>query len=64
MNVPCKGCADRQVGCHGSCEKYQHYHKSRAESLEKRFEYMESTNYWSKKTERLMRRRMKEANTR
>ena len=22
MNSPCKGCADRAVGCHGRCEKY------------------------------------------
>lgn len=22
MEVPCKGCTDRQVGCHGSCERY------------------------------------------
>lgn len=22
---PCKDCSDRQVGCHGSCEKYRAY---------------------------------------
>lgn len=22
-NVPCKGCEERKVGCHGKCEKYQ-----------------------------------------
>lgn len=22
MKSPCKDCPDRQVGCHGSCEKY------------------------------------------
>lgn len=22
MKAPCKDCPDRQVGCHGSCEKY------------------------------------------
>ena len=22
-NYPCKGCLDRFVGCHGTCQKYQ-----------------------------------------
>ena len=22
---PCKDCADREVGCHGKCEKYKAY---------------------------------------
>lgn len=21
-NAPCKGCSERQIGCHGRCEKY------------------------------------------
>ena len=25
--APCKGCEDRTVGCHGSCEKYAEYRK-------------------------------------
>lgn len=25
MNVPCHGCGDRQIGCHGSCEKYKKF---------------------------------------
>ena len=23
--VPCNGCQDRHMGCHGKCEKYQAY---------------------------------------
>ena len=23
MNYPCKGCQDRQIGCHANCQKYQ-----------------------------------------
>ena len=25
MNAPCKDCADRFVGCHATCEKYNQY---------------------------------------
>ena len=25
MKPPCKGCADRSVGCHGACERYKQY---------------------------------------
>lgn len=26
---PCKGCEERQVGCHGQCEKYAEYKAER-----------------------------------
>ena len=32
ISVPCKGCPDRTMGCHGRCDKYQ---KFRAEQTEK-----------------------------
>lgn len=25
MRQPCRGCADRAVGCHGKCERYIKY---------------------------------------
>lgn len=25
MNAPCKGCTDRELGCHGTCERYKDY---------------------------------------
>lgn len=28
--APCKGCADRHSGCHGSCEKYLAYKEEMA----------------------------------
>jgi hypothetical protein len=34
MICPCKGCADRAVGCHGQCEPYQEYNAWR-ESIRK-----------------------------
>ena len=27
VKSPCKGCCDRQVGCHGSCGAYKSYHE-------------------------------------
>jgi hypothetical protein len=30
---PCYGCEDRQVGCHGSCERYAKYHKENRASF-------------------------------
>nr|DAN31560.1 MAG TPA: hypothetical protein [Caudoviricetes sp.] len=26
MKVPCKGCTDRQPGCHDKCGKYKAFH--------------------------------------
>lgn len=28
--VPCKGCKDRAVGCHGSCERYARFKEQMA----------------------------------
>lgn len=28
---PCKDCPDREVGCHGKCEKYINYQKENSE---------------------------------
>lgn len=25
MNAPCRGCTDREMGCHGKCDKYKEY---------------------------------------
>lgn len=27
--APCKGCENRQIGCHGHCEKYEEYKQER-----------------------------------
>lgn len=31
VTAPCKDCPDRQLGCHGTCEKYQEYRRKRDE---------------------------------
>lgn len=33
---PCKDCPDREIGCHGKCERYQEYATKRAAFLEER----------------------------
>lgn len=25
MNTPCRGCPDREIGCHGRCDRYAEY---------------------------------------
>ena len=32
--APCKDCADRMMGCHGRCEKYQSFRAARTEDNE------------------------------
>lgn len=29
MNAPCRGCPDREVGCHAGCELYKAYRAER-----------------------------------
>ena len=29
---PCRLCPDREVGCHGNCERYQEWHRMRMEA--------------------------------
>jgi hypothetical protein len=28
-SAPCKGCTDRQLACHASCDKYKHWKADR-----------------------------------
>lgn len=28
MNSPCRGCADRRVGCHDKCKRYKEWRKA------------------------------------
>lgn len=59
-SAPCKGCNDRQVGCHSTCENYQNFKKKDAEEKEalrnekeKRFA---SYDFRRKQVEKAMRR--------
>lgn len=35
VDSPCKDCPDREVGCHGRCDKYQEYVKKKDELMAK-----------------------------
>lgn len=35
MNVPCKDCPQREVGCHGRCESYAKFVRHREEARER-----------------------------
>ena len=47
---PCKGCKDRQVGCHPGCEPYTKWRKARDEINQKRWE--EEQTYMLSETKR------------
>lgn len=36
MKVPCKGCTDRQPGCHDKCNKYKAFNDEREAIRNKR----------------------------
>lgn len=36
MNVPCHGCTERKIGCHGNCPRYAEYRAEREETYKKR----------------------------
>lgn len=58
-NAPCMGCRDRAVGCHGSCEKYQAYLKTR-EAIRKS-NYQESVaDQFTPSKERGLRKKLME----
>ena len=37
MTAPCKNCTDRQMGCHGKCERYKAYREVMDEAARKRY---------------------------
>ena len=55
-NAPCKDCADRHPGCHGSCEKYKawrdRYHAQQKHLEENRYRWERP---WSTNRERVLR---------
>ena len=36
MNPPCKGCKERQLGCHSTCERYAVYRQYNEKLYEER----------------------------
>ena len=37
IDAPCKGCADRFVGCHGVCEKFAKYNELKKAEYARRY---------------------------
>ena len=37
MNAPCRGCTDREMGCHGKCDKYKEYKQASDQRREAQF---------------------------
>ena len=35
-DAPCMGCGEREVGCHGRCERYREFEQERQAEYEKR----------------------------
>lgn len=44
VKSPCKGCCDRQVGCHGSCGAYKNYHDELNQVRAKEIEFKRLDN--------------------
>lgn len=44
MTVPCKDCADREVGCHANCQRYRDYAAERENVRQIKAEANDVTN--------------------
>ena len=42
--APCKGCQERQIGCHAKCEKYAEYIKVNETIKKRKMERLEAEN--------------------
>lgn len=59
--APCKDCAERHLGCHSKCEKYEEYSSERSELRRQRMIDHEYTECHSRQAvEALWRKRKKE----
>lgn len=56
---PCKGCEDRDPGCHDKCERFQQWREKRNEIAEARRKYMESFNTMSDASKKYLAKRQK-----
>lgn len=45
MNIPCKNCTMRKLGCHAVCKAYSEFDKSRKELSQKRLD--KESGYYS-----------------
>lgn len=56
IQAPCKGCEERQVGCHSTCEKYAEYKKKKNESKLNFARYIMILDYNARKAAMLKKR--------
>ena len=60
QSVPCKGCEERELGCHGKCEKYKVYRETLMADRKKRIEVYAPEqmyeNYCRKIREKIVKR--------
>lgn len=40
MNIPCKDCQNRKIGCHGECTKYADYKTENEKKKQARRDFM------------------------
>ena len=57
MQVPCKDCPHRELGCHGRCESYAKYNRQREEARARAALRHEQDYYDRKRFDDLRRRR-------
>lgn len=48
ITVPCLGCPDREVGCHGNCEKYISFTEENEREKEQRQTYLREGSEYDK----------------
>ena len=46
-NAPCKGCADRVVGCHGKCDRYAAFKAQNDKERDQRREFLQQNDVLS-----------------
>lgn len=63
-SVPCRNCPDREVGCHGKCEKYKAFKERMSEDRKKRVEAyapeQQHENYCRKVHDKIVKRQRTE----
>lgn len=56
---PCKGCEERSLKCHGTCEKYLEYQRDAEAIRQKRREYTKAQDEYISQVERRAKMRGK-----
>lgn len=59
MIAPCKGCEERTVYCHTTCEKYKEFRIFREMALAEKYKYIEG-QYTSQSAKSRLRKKLNE----